>query len=60
MSLYYVLGSRKEVEVKLIEDDGASVHIEEHDKEGRELFKAKKHTKTARTIVQNRKFYFSL
>ena len=48
-SLYYVLGSRKEVEVKLIEDDGASVHkqIEEHDKEGRELFKAKKHIEAA-------------
>ena len=49
VSLYYVLGSRKEVEVKLIEDDGASVHkqIEEHDKEGRELFKAKKHIEAA-------------
>ena len=49
VSLYYVLGCRKEVEVKLVEDDGASVNkqIEEHDKEERGLFKAKRHIEAA-------------
>ena len=54
VSLSYILGSRKEVEVKLVEDDGALVNkqIEEHDKEGRGLFKPKKHIEVANIFIK--------